>query len=29
MPTMKLNRSLINKKYANMIEGMYSGKNAG
>ncbi|MBP7666283.1 MAG: long-chain fatty acid--CoA ligase, partial [Burkholderiaceae bacterium] len=28
-PTMKLKRSLINKKYANMIEGMYSGKNAG
>jgi len=28
-PTMKLKRSLINKKYADMIEGMYSGKNAG
>ncbi|GCL61179.1 fatty-acid--CoA ligase [Rubrivivax pictus] len=28
-PTMKLKRSLINKKYADMIEGMYSGKSAG
>jgi long-chain acyl-CoA synthetase len=28
-PTMKLKRSLVNAKYKDLIEGMYSGKNAG
>ena len=28
-PTMKLKRSLVNKKYAALIEGMYSGQNSG